>query len=270
MAEEVKVANIKFHSATAAGYDTNQPHFRRENVRRVEAVIEELARGRPLGRLLDLGCGTGFILKIAERHFRNIVGIDITTAMIDQIRGLRRSDILLSDAFALPFKRNSFDVCTSYSFLHHLSDYGPVLKEAYRCLKPGGAYYNDQDPNFYAFEELRKLKREGKLSPELRGEIASVEKSDLPAGGKRVSEKTAALAEYHRKMTNGIKEEDMRRAIERAGFSKVEIRYHWYLAEGGILHGVSPAAAATVDRHLRALLPISRPLFKYFGFVAIK
>lgn len=264
------MANIKLHSATAKSYDHTQPHFREENVSRVASVLRQLSKEHPRGKVLDVGCGTGFILKIGGRYFNFIVGVDITKAMIEQIRGPSKPDVLLADAFSLSFRDNSFDVCTSYSFLHHLADYQSVLKEIHRCLKPGGTYYNDQDPNYYAFTELRKLKREEVASPLLRGEMRSVNKSDLEGRGKGVSEKVAAMAEFHRKLRDGIREEDMRQALEKAGFSQIQFRYHWYLAQGTVLHEISPRTAAAVERHLRALLPVSRNLFKYFGFIAVK
>ena len=46
--------------------------------------------------------------------------------------------------------------------------------------------------------------------------------------------------------------------------------YKWYAGQGKVLHGVSAEAAATVDRYLRDALPLSRGLYKYLQFNAVK
>jgi hypothetical protein len=54
------------------------------------------------------------------------------------------------------------------------------------------------------------------------------------------------------------------------GFSQVEATYEWFAGQGKILHGVSPQAAAIVDDYLRQALPLSRGLYKYLRFRAIR
>jgi hypothetical protein len=54
------------------------------------------------------------------------------------------------------------------------------------------------------------------------------------------------------------------------GFSRVDVTYEWFGGQGKILHGVSAAAAAHVDDYLRQALPLSRGLYKYLRFRAVK
>ena len=51
---------------------------------------------------------------------------------------------------------------------------------------------------------------------------------------------------------------------------QVEATFEWYAGQGKILHGVSAQAAAMVDDYLRQALPLSRGLYKYLRFRAIK
>ena len=75
--EEVREANIKYHTKMATYYNKHQPHYNSENVERVEKIIKDLAKKTGGGSIIDIGCGTGFILKIARKYFNRVVGIDI-------------------------------------------------------------------------------------------------------------------------------------------------------------------------------------------------
>ncbi len=78
-------ANILVHSRMAARYDEREPHFRAENQKQVRrcwsACVTKIG-----GRLLDMGCGTGFIIDLAADLFDDVRGIDITTAMLARVR----------------------------------------------------------------------------------------------------------------------------------------------------------------------------------------
>ena len=62
----------------------------------------------------------------------------------------------------------------------------------------------------------------------------------------------------------------------RAGFSKVEFRYYWYLGQASLVNqeGIPRERrlenAQSMDGVLQKLMPLSRHLFKYIGFVAHK
>jgi len=78
------------------------------------------------------------------------------------------------------------------------------------------------------------------------------------------------LAEYNKSITGGIDPDEFVAKANRAGFGRVEVTYEWFGGQGRILHGVSAAAAAHVDDYLRQALPLSRGLYKYLRFRAIK
>jgi hypothetical protein len=78
------------------------------------------------------------------------------------------------------------------------------------------------------------------------------------------------LAEYNKAITGGIDPDEWSETARGAGFGKVEATYEWFAGQGKILHGVSSEAAATVDDYLRQALPLSRGLYKYLRFHAVK
>ena len=53
---------------------------------------------------------------------------------------------MVADAGRLPFPDGSFDVVAFSSVLHHIPDFTPAVREAYRVLRPGGRAFAF-DPN---------------------------------------------------------------------------------------------------------------------------
>src|SRR5882762_8000916 len=85
LTETVIEANIAVHSKLADRYQTCEPHFRPENVAKVERRLSALVRETRAENLLDLGCGTGFVINIAKKYLRSITGVDVTQAMLDRV-----------------------------------------------------------------------------------------------------------------------------------------------------------------------------------------
>lgn len=270
---DVRDANILVHSKMAAGYNEREPHFRPENKAAVRAILEQLRRSYG-GRLLDVGCGTGFIINLAADLFEAIEGIDITQAMlarVDTSRGHVR--VREADAAAMPFESGCFDVASAYAFFHHLRNIGPVLREIHRVLRPGGCLYADLEPNRHFWTNITAVEKE--LGPDasllVRDEVASVcHTDDRVAEEFDIPQAVFNLAEYNKSITGGIDPDEFAKETKAAGFAEVTATYVWYAGQGKVLHGVSTQAAVTVDAYLREALPLSRGLFKYLRFKAVR
>ena len=269
--KEVEQANIEYHTKMADFYDKDQPHNMPENVRRVDAMIKKLAEKCGGGLLLDIGCGTGFVLNIAKKYFDRVTGIDFTQAMLDKVDlSSGNIDLILGNASKMPFNDESFDVCTAYAFLHHLPVFDSIFREVFRCLKRGGIFATDMDPNYYCWREISRLDK-GNYSEMLQREISSIKDVYSELEGKYGFDKrTAELAEYQKAIRGGIKEESLVASLQKVGFSEVHFEYQWFLGQGWVLHNVSEEATKHIDEQLRKLLPLSRPLFKYFSLTALK
>lgn len=84
MASDIVRANIAVHTRMADSYN-QEPHFRPENQAKVRGTLEQLAERCGGGKLLDIGCGTGFIIHLAKPLFQEVHGVDVTQAMLDQV-----------------------------------------------------------------------------------------------------------------------------------------------------------------------------------------
>ena len=270
---DVREANILVHSRMAATYDELEPHFRPENQATVRRILQSL-RAQYGGRLLDLGCGTGFILRLAADLFEEVWGVDITRAMLARMPDLgRHVRTCEADAARVPFPDRHFDVVSGYSFFHHLKDLDPVFAEAFRVLRAGGCLYADLEPNRLYWENITAIaaRVDASTSRLVLDEIDSVCRTD-----QKVAEQFAIpphvfnLAEYNKAMTGGISPDDVASLLSRIGFRDVRVAFTWFAGQGKILHGVSAAAAGTVDAYLQEALPLSRGLYKYLRITAVK
>lgn len=87
--------------------------------------------------VLDVGCGTGFVLAALEAAGMRATGIDMHLAALRLARARVRGPLFLSDAAALPFLAD-FDVVTLFDVIEHAVDDVGVLRQAARVLTPGG------------------------------------------------------------------------------------------------------------------------------------
>jgi SAM-dependent methyltransferase len=93
-------------------------------------------------RILEIGTGTG-IQSIFLSHFiKNVVALDsskevVTNTGINVNYSKAKVELVLTDAFSMPFKDKSFDICYSQGFLEHFTDEEIVrlLKEQLRVAK---------------------------------------------------------------------------------------------------------------------------------------
>jgi demethylmenaquinone methyltransferase / 2-methoxy-6-polyprenyl-1,4-benzoquinol methylase len=90
-------------------------------------------------RILDVAAGTGTSSVALSRSGASVVGVDISTGMLDEARR-RYADVefIQANAESLPFEANSFDAVTISFGLRNVTQPRVALDEFYRVLKPGG------------------------------------------------------------------------------------------------------------------------------------
>jgi SAM-dependent methyltransferase len=89
-------------------------------------------------KILDIGCGTGIILKILE-EFGTAYGIDLSSKAIRFLRQRELNFVACADAGQpLPFRNDVFSIITCLDVLEHLDSDQALLEETFRVCKPGG------------------------------------------------------------------------------------------------------------------------------------
>jgi ubiquinone/menaquinone biosynthesis C-methylase UbiE len=272
MRDDVIRANIEVHTRMASTYQSNEPHFRPENQAKVRGVLAQLAARTGRGRLLDVGCGTGFVIDLARDLFARIDGVDVTPAMLERVdRSGGHVFVHEARAEALPFADATFDMASSYAFMHHVTDHVAILREVRRVLRPGGLFYVDLEPNKLFWAAMNELElRGGPYTDIVEREIQSVLHTDEAVEGEfGISAQTFRDAEPIKSVLGGFDPDEFAADARSAGFSAVEVTPEWYLGQGAILHGQSEADAATIESYLRRALPATAHLFKYLRFVCV-
>lgn len=94
--------------------------------------------------VLDVGCAAGHTALAFAPHVREVIGIDLSAAMLAEAerlsaaRGITNIRWEEESAASLPYPDNAFDIVTCRLVAHHFPSLAPSLKEMARVLKPGG------------------------------------------------------------------------------------------------------------------------------------
>jgi ubiquinone/menaquinone biosynthesis C-methylase UbiE len=118
----------RYEIGRSAGYHTL--------VDELEALLVEEASTAG-DRVLEVGCGTGLILDRVAAAGRNVVGVDLSRAMLGKARD-RAHRVSQADALRLPFGDRCFDVACSFKVLAHVPRIREALAEMARVVRPGG------------------------------------------------------------------------------------------------------------------------------------
>lgn len=95
------------------------------------------------GKVLDVSCGGGRLLKTIENSFSNLElsGVDITPGYLALNPELSKINFQTAEATSLPFADNYFNVTICAMSMHHYKDIASALTEIARVTKPGGQIY---------------------------------------------------------------------------------------------------------------------------------
>ena len=96
-------------------------------------------------RFLEIGIGTGRIAQPVVMAGGDVVGIDISTGMLQVAQTRQLAQLAVADMMALPFADASFDAVLAVHVLHHASDWRLAMRECARVLRRGGWFIEGRD-----------------------------------------------------------------------------------------------------------------------------
>ena len=99
--------------------------------------VEKAIGGRP-GRVLDVGCGRGFLLDAFRRRGWTVEGTEMSEASSAHAREVLGLPVHVGSLESLGLPAESFDAVTLWHVLEHVTDPGILLGEIHRLLRPGG------------------------------------------------------------------------------------------------------------------------------------
>ena len=278
--EEALEANIYVHAFLAnAGEYQKSPHFRPENQAKVRGILKRLMTVQPVSgsstsKVIDFGCGTGFMIDLMKDLFVEIHGVDITLDMMKHV-DLSSGNIHLHESLAesTSFADDHFDFATAYSFMDHLFDYKDFLREAFRVVKPGGTFYSDLNPN-RAFIAAMARAENGTgftvtplVEREIQGALHNGAHYQQHFG---MDGTLLEKAEPIKSLDKGFDAEEVLVTARSIGFTDCRVEYEWFLGQAKIMHEQTQERAEIVDEYLNSVLPVSSQLYKYLRFIFIK
>ena len=140
LAERARIASESFRRQ---GADWDEMRALELPAAAVEAALLDLVPDR-VGRLLDIGTGTGRVLELLGPRVGEGLGVDASKAMLALARarlaraGLTHCSVRLADMYRLPIGDAGFDIALLQMVLHYAEQPAGVLAEAARVLRPGG------------------------------------------------------------------------------------------------------------------------------------
>lgn len=237
--KDVRMANRRLYDAIGSRYE-NIDGRRDESLSRwIRKTLTQLSHRQGNGDLLDLGTGSGVVIRAAGDLFENCIALDLSPSMLASIR-VNGAHRIAADVDHLPFRDESMDVITCFAVIHHLVDSTRLAQEVSRVLRPGGVFWSDHDIELtfcHRFKTPLALYRRIRAA----GNHYANEPGDLDRS-------TYELAECRESGVDALETvSDFRRAN-----LDVKAQYHWY--------GLTPATNRVFGQRqfLRGWAPLLR------------
>ena len=136
--EEIKKIYDKDYYCRGWGLDEDEASVRemkRATFRKRMAEIEKYIKP---GRILDVGCATGFFLEVAKEKGWQPFGVEISEYSANLAKEKFGANIFKGSLEQIDLEDNSFDGVTMYDLIEHQKNPKEILRIANRILKQDG------------------------------------------------------------------------------------------------------------------------------------
>ncbi len=101
-------------------------------------ALSAIASKVKVGRLLDVGCGSGAFLNVAQQRGWDVTGIELSPELSQVSRRAVKAEVINAAFESVALPEESYDVVTMWDIIEHVLDPVFCLRKVERLLKPGG------------------------------------------------------------------------------------------------------------------------------------
>jgi malonyl-CoA O-methyltransferase len=169
--ETKKLKLKRLYDETAVFYDKRYTEIQRAKHR---VVLKYLPKR--MNRVLDLGCGTGLLLRELCKRGKLVIGVDVSEGMLRKAKVRNETvNLMVADADNLPFRDGIFDCVVSVTLLQNMPDPAHTVREFARVLKRKGLGILTSLKRKHSIEALEDWAKRAGLRIEASGEIEASE-----------------------------------------------------------------------------------------------
>lgn len=118
-------------------YHENLAYRESENSQRNHQRLQALLEHKTGGSLLEIGCGMGGFLRMAEQHFA-VEGMDVSSYAVEAMRPHFGERVRVYNVEQRPLPREQYHVIAVFNILEHLRQPNKVIDKISAALQPDG------------------------------------------------------------------------------------------------------------------------------------
>lgn len=222
--DHVTRVNAEYHDAIAEHYDERFEGHSADVIQWIETLFStevlptlDAVSGSEIPRVIDFGCGSGYLEAFLGERNLNLLGLDVSVGMLERARA-DYPQWRFQQADLYEFETDErFHLVMENAVLHHLVDYELLIDKMADLTLPGGILYLGNEPNQRAYRYLQPLVKLFRSTVNrYRTETAVSELGDA---------EFEALSEYHLFYGDGIDAQAIATLLRAKGFRSVRIHY---------------------------------------------
>ncbi len=227
--DHIKDVNTRYHDAAADEYDAKWGiDFGATGQRQVRQKLAKALGGLDGHHFrdgLEIGSGTGyFSLNLLQMGtIERLTATDISPGMLRRLAetaaglGLE-AETVATEAEALPFEDESFDLVFGHAVLHHIPHLQRAFAEFLRVLRPGGAIAFCGEPSRYGDRLAAVPKRAGMLAAPAWRRLVGASERTVPETEQSNGHALEGEVDVH-----AFAPADLRRLLRDSGFERQRV-----------------------------------------------
>jgi len=155
---------MRRYNITAGIYDMR---YAEEQTAKIEAALQHVKISKN-DRVLDVGCGTGFLFDYVTNKAKVTVGLDISKKSLleakQRAKSFRRIDLILADAANMPLKDRLFSHVFAFTVIQNVPSPIRTLNEIRRVSKDNAIFVVTGLKKVFSKEAFESMLRKAGLS----------------------------------------------------------------------------------------------------------